>query len=82
MTKYETRHWLEIELKTWEDECKSEHPIKEALRNAIKALEENTVSEETYTEEYNRRKEAELELYKLKQEKTCYNYNEDYADCD
>jgi DNA-directed RNA polymerase subunit RPC12/RpoP len=82
MTKDETRHWLEIELKTWEDECKSEHSIKEALRNAIKALEENTVSEETYTEEYNRRKDAELELYKLKQEKTCYNYNEDYVDCD
>lgn len=26
---------------------------------------ENTVSEETYTEEYNRRKEAEFKLYKL-----------------
>ena len=47
MTKDEARYWLEIELKLWEDECKSEHPIKEALRNAIKASEENTVSEET-----------------------------------
>lgn len=85
MTKDEIRHWLEIELKTWEDECKSEHPIKEALRNAIKALEENTVLEKIYTDEYNRREDAELELYKLQQvlqEKTCYNNNEDYDDCD
>lgn len=83
MTKDETRHWLEIELKTWEDECKSDHPIKEALRNAIKALEENTVSEEVYTDEYSRRKEAELELYKLqRREGICYNHNEDYDDCD
>lgn len=40
MTKEETRHWLEIELKTWEDECKSKHPIKEALSVAIKELEQ------------------------------------------
>ena len=31
----------------------------------MQRLVENTVSEETYTEEYNRRKEAEFELYKL-----------------
>lgn len=66
MTREEARHWLEIELKLWEDECKSEHPIKEALRNAIKASEENTVSEKTYTDEHNLRKDAELELYKSK----------------
>ena len=40
MTREEARHWLEIELKTWEDECKSKHPIKEALSVAIKALEQ------------------------------------------
>ena len=85
MTKDEIRRWLEIELEMWEDECKSEHPIKEALRNAIKALEENTVSEKIYTDEYNLRKDAELELYKLQQrerEEICYNHNEDYDDCD
>ena len=38
MTREEAKHWLEIELKTWEDECKSKHPIKEALSVAIKAL--------------------------------------------
>jgi len=40
MTKEETKHWLEIELEMWEDECKSEHPIKEALSAVIKALEQ------------------------------------------
>ena len=40
MTREEAGHWLEIELKTWEDECKSKHPIKEALSVAIKALEQ------------------------------------------
>ena len=40
MTREEARHQLEIELKTWEDECKSNHPIKEALSVAIKALEQ------------------------------------------
>ena len=40
MTREEAKHWLEIELKTWEDECKSKHPIKEALNVAIKALEQ------------------------------------------
>lgn len=48
MTKEEVKHWLEIELRMWEDECKSEHPIKEALRAVIKALEqepcEDTIS--------------------------------------
>ena len=41
MTREEAKHWLEIELKTWEDECKSKHPIKEALNVAIKALEQD-----------------------------------------
>ena len=40
MTREEARHWLKIELKTWEDECKSKHPIKEALEKAIEALEQ------------------------------------------
>ena len=40
MTKEETKHWLEIELEMWEDECKSEHPIKEALSVVIKALDQ------------------------------------------
>ena len=43
MTREEARHWLEIELKTWEDECKSKHPIKEALSVAIKALKQEPV---------------------------------------
>ena len=40
MTIEDARHWLEIELKLWESECKSKHPIKEALDMAIKALEQ------------------------------------------
>lgn len=43
MTREEARHWLKIELKTWEDECKSKHPIKEALEKAIEALEQESV---------------------------------------
>jgi hypothetical protein len=43
MTREEAKHWIEIELKTWEDECKSKHPIKEALSVAIKALEQEPV---------------------------------------
>ena len=43
MTREEARHWLEIELKTWEDECKSKHPIKEALSVAIEALEQEPI---------------------------------------
>lgn len=43
MTREEARHWLKIELKTWEDESKSKHPIKEALGIAIKALEQEPV---------------------------------------
>ena len=43
MTKEEARHWLKIELKTWEDESKSKHPIKEALGIAIEALEQEPV---------------------------------------
>ena len=43
MTREEAKHWLEIELKTWEDECKSKHPIKEALSVAIKVLEQEPV---------------------------------------
>ena len=39
MTREEAKHWLEIELKTWEDECKSKHPIKEAFSVAIETLE-------------------------------------------
>lgn len=38
-----------------------------------------------YMNEYDLRKDVEdveLELHKFKQEKTCYNCNEDYDDCD
>ena len=43
MEREEVRDWLEIELKTWEDECKSKHPIKEALGAAIEVLEQEPV---------------------------------------
>ncbi len=45
MTKEEIKHWLEIELEMWEDECKSEHPIKEALSFVIKTLESEPISD-------------------------------------
>jgi glycine cleavage system protein P-like pyridoxal-binding family len=38
MTREEIIKWLEIELRTWESDCKSKHPIKEALKMAVKEL--------------------------------------------
>ena len=40
MTKEEAILWLNEEIKTWESECQSKHPIKEALYAARKALEQ------------------------------------------
>lgn len=39
MTREEAILWLNEELRTWENECQSKHPIKEALYVACKALE-------------------------------------------
>lgn len=38
MTKEENLHWIDQEIQTWENECQSKHPIKEALYAARKAL--------------------------------------------
>lgn len=40
MTREENLHWLNQEIQTWESECQSKHPIKEALYAAHKALEQ------------------------------------------
>ena len=40
MTREEAIKWLNIELKEWENDCLSKHPIKEALSVAIKSLEQ------------------------------------------
>lgn len=40
MTREENLHWLDAEIRTWESECQSKHPIKEALYAARKALEQ------------------------------------------
>jgi ribosomal protein S27AE len=40
MTIEEAIKWLNIELKEWENDCLSNHPVKEALRVAIEALEQ------------------------------------------
>jgi Zn finger protein HypA/HybF involved in hydrogenase expression len=53
MTREEAKHWIEIELKTWEDECKSKHPIKEALSVAIEALEQEPKAGHWITEKWN-----------------------------
>lgn len=39
MTREEKLHWLNVEIQTWENDCQSKHPIKEALYAARKALE-------------------------------------------
>lgn len=40
MTREENLHWIDEEIRTWENECQSKHPIKEALCAARKALEQ------------------------------------------
>lgn len=40
MTREENLHWIDEEIRTWENECQSKHPIKEALYAARKALEQ------------------------------------------
>lgn len=40
MTREENLHWINEEIRTWENECQSKHPIKEALYAARKALEQ------------------------------------------
>ena len=39
MTREENLHWIDEEIRTWENECQSKHPIKEALYAARKAVE-------------------------------------------
>lgn len=43
LPKEENLHWLNQEIRTWENECQSKHPIKEALYAARKALEQEIV---------------------------------------
>lgn len=40
MTREENLHWINEEIRTWENECQSKHPIKEALYAARKVLEQ------------------------------------------
>lgn len=40
MAREENLHWIDQEIQTWENECQSKHPIKEALHAARKALEQ------------------------------------------
>lgn len=42
MTKEENLKWLDVEIRTWESECQSKHPIKEALYAARKALDQES----------------------------------------
>ena len=40
MTREENLHWIDEEIRTWENECQSKYPIKEAFYAARKALEQ------------------------------------------
>ena len=40
MTREENLKWLDVEIRTWESECRGKYPIKEALYAARKALTE------------------------------------------
>ena len=39
MTREENLYWIDQEIRTWENDCQSKHPIKEALYAARKAVE-------------------------------------------
>ena len=49
MTREENLHWLNVEIWTWENECQSKHPVKEALYAARKALEQEPILEKDGT---------------------------------
>lgn len=49
MTREENLHWLDAEIRTWESECQSKHPIKEALYAARKALKQEPILEKDGT---------------------------------
>ena len=68
MTREETLNQLKLELSRWESDCKSYHKTKDALKYAIKELEQETTSRESYESEYLARKQAEYELWKIKEQ--------------
>lgn len=72
MTRDEARHWLEIELKLWEDECKSKHPIKEALGMVIKELEQEPVIDKV---------RAEIEAEIIPRNSDQYDYEAKWQNC-
>ena len=49
MTREEAILWLNEEIRTWENECQSKHPIKEALYAARKTLEQEPILEKDGT---------------------------------
>lgn len=54
MIKEENLYWIDQEIRTWENECQSKHPIKEALYAARKVLEQepifSRILEKTYAD--------------------------------
>lgn len=49
MTREENLHWIDEEIRTWENECQSKHPIKEALYAARKAFKQEPTLEKDGT---------------------------------
>lgn len=49
MRREENLHWIDEEIRTWESECQSKHPIKEALYAAHKALEQEPKIDRLYS---------------------------------
>lgn len=43
MTREENLHWINEEIRTWENECQSKHPIKEALYAAREVLQQEPI---------------------------------------
>ena len=65
MTREENLHWIDQEIQTWENECQSKHPIKEALYAARRALAQESVSLEVYKQVAFERDIAIKQLHEL-----------------
>lgn len=85
MTREENLHWIDEEIRTWENECQSKHPIKEALHAARKALEQEPTTKNDLGDDCVRRKAVLNTLERmdkaLDEDRTVDSYKELLKEC-
>lgn len=85
MTKEENLKWLDVEIRTWESECQSKHPIKETLYAARKALEQEPTTKNDLGDDCVRRKAVLNTLERmdevLDEDRTVDSYKELLKEC-